>query len=239
MSLFERLKTTEEINAEFNSCREATEKMREKYPDVMEEIQEVAKAAGFEHILIDIFLKGAAAKVRETYPGTIFWSQESIKNIDILKKFALEFASQGIRMVTIHEKEHLRGPAKEAARARERILEKGEWKNIQDLGEKIKRATLFTEHQTRLQLIAELESHKNIFKSEKCPNILEAIVIEEVFVDFLIDGPHCLYDEEIPMDVWQEYLPFLDPKFIKRVSRKDSETRKELLAAYLSSFHKK
>lgn len=211
-----------------NLYKKYTNIVEKVYPEDLKEIREVAKKVGFEGFFVDPFSGERITTIRPgAFPGNIFWPLRSIERINILKKFAPEFAFKGLRISTIHEKEHLEGVAREMGLARTLAEIKKKPKKF------LRWLDLTEEQQVDIQTIRGIEGerYKNLFKEGERPDIINAAVIREIFADFLIRGPVSL-KKKAPVEAYENTFSTLGTKNTWAMAIKDVMIRGELLKKY-------
>ncbi len=215
------------------NLREENNKNTELYPEVMENLNSIAKKVGFKELLSHSMFK-KYIMTAGLFKDYCFFPPEGLENQKLIQEIDKDFADKGIFSVLGHEKQHFKDPAHRAAT---KPINYPEEVTMEEEAKIDSQKFIGIENQVNLQTLndkfTELSEKKEEDNIEDNINdeIKNSIAIENVYTDFIYKGIDTLKQESTE-DRYLKVYKFIKEDIIKAIVREENRIKKELLEKY-------
>jgi len=214
------------------NLREENNKNIELYPEVMANLNSIAKKTGFKELLSHSMFKRRIT-TPELFKDYCFFPPEGLENQKLIQEIDKDFADKGIFSVLEHEKQHFEDPAYKAAI---KPMKYPEGVTTEEEAEIDSQKFIGIENQVNLQTLnnkfTELsEKKENNIEGNIDDEIKNSIATENVYTDFIYKGVDSLKQESTE-DRYLKVYKFIKEDIIKAIVKEENRIKKELLEKY-------
>lgn len=225
------LNLAEQQHDPMQNLREENNEYTKLYPEVMANLNSIAKKAGFKELLAHPMFKSIMAT--ELFKDYCFFPPEGLKNQKLIQEIDKDFADKGMFSVLEHEKQHFENPAKKAADKPEKYPKEA---TMEEINKTYNQKAVKIENQVNLQTLNNKFTELSEKKEDDTENnikdkIKNSIAIENIYTDFIYKGVDILKQESME-DRYLKVYKFLKEDTIKEIVKEENRIKKELLEKY-------